>query len=56
MTEKCNKDCKYDPSKVPGCVSMHHCPICLEMQMAGCKHICSCNSCVDFGALLDEAN
>ena len=30
--------CSYEPEKVPGCVIMHHCPICGELVIAGLKH------------------
>ena len=30
--------CPYDPTLVPGCVSMHHCPLCGELVIAGMSH------------------
>lgn len=30
--------CSYDPVPVPGCVSMHHCPECGELVIAGIPH------------------
>jgi hypothetical protein len=31
--------CKYDPTKINLNISMHHCPLCGEMVMAGLPHI-----------------
>ena len=31
--------CYYDPLIMPGCFSMHHCPVCGEMVIAGVPHV-----------------
>ena len=43
--EACSKDCKYQPENTMLAVSMHHCPDCKQMQIAGLKHMCTCPTC-----------
>lgn len=45
--ETCGKDCKYESQNVALAVSMHHCPDCGQMQIAGQTHTCSCFQCIN---------
>ena len=47
IEEKCGKECKYDPRTTHLAVSMHHCPLCLQMQIAGKPHTCCCCKCLN---------
>lgn len=45
IEEACGKDCTYNPIEVNKAISMHHCPLCGHMQIAGISHTCCCFKC-----------
>lgn len=45
MQEQCGKNCKYNPKITHKAISMHHCPLCGQMQIAGLNHTCTCFKC-----------